>query len=315
MLLAKEKSEHPVEIFFQDAPLLGHKILSGFNHLVSIEHIDGIAGNFSNQAMLSMSPGIDRLQIPSFHSAAADEQIVDASDWILTTNVRISDEARRVAEYIYSDLGLRRAAVMAAETSFGLGYHKAFIRRFKELGGEIVADHIHSVTDYDARSLLTKIRASKPEVIFFGTFGAYLGSAIRQTKELGIMVPIFTVYEAEDQSVVDSAGTNALEGIRYFVSYDQHPEFEKLYFARFNRKPTTFARNSYDASSLLIQANIECNFERFCVKNWLYRVKGFEGVSGKFDIQSDGATNKNLFMHEYRNGKFQPAHDAIHKLK
>jgi branched-chain amino acid transport system substrate-binding protein len=309
MQLAQEQSEYPVKLFFEDAPPLGHKIMSGFNQLVSIDQIDGIAGNFSNQAMLSMAPGIERLQLPAFHTAAADEQILAASDWVLTTNVRISDEARKVAEHMHAELGFRRVAVLAAETSFGQGYRKAFVARFKELGGEIVADQIHSVTDSDMRTLISKIRLSKPEAIFLGTFGSFLGNAVRQIKQQGIKAPLFTVYEAEDQSVIDSAGTSALEGIRYYVSYTSQRQFEDLYLARFKHMPSTFARNSYDATRLLTQGNIECAFERICVKNWLYRVKNFQGVSGTFDIESDGGTKKKLFMHEFRDGKFQSVVD------
>ena len=117
------------------------------------------------------------------------------------------------------------------------------------------------------------------------------------------------MYEVEDPSVVSTAGNGALEGIRYFVSYAKNEKFEETYRARFGTLPQTFARNAYDAATLLISITIECNFDRWCVKEHLYQVKEYDGVSGTFDIEADGGARKPLYLHEYRDGAFRVALD------
>ncbi len=91
LLLAQEDSVHPIELSIEDAPLLGPSIVPALEKLVSVNGIDALAGNFSNHGMLLMSPVIERHQLPSFHSAAGDPQILAASDWIFAPNVRVSD--------------------------------------------------------------------------------------------------------------------------------------------------------------------------------------------------------------------------------
>jgi branched-chain amino acid transport system substrate-binding protein len=305
LVLAQLHSAHPVELVLEDAPLLGNQILSAFEKLVKVHRIDCLAGNFSNQGMLLMSPGIDRYQIPSFHTAAADDQILGASDWIFTSNVRTADEARAVAEYAFNSLRARRAAVLAIETSFGAGYRKAFISRFQELGGHVVADEQQQTTGLDVRTQMLKVRGAKPDVVFLATFGPYLGMAARQLRQLGVGSSLLTVYEVEDPSVVATAGKDALQGIRYFVSYAENREFEQNYRAHFGAEPQTFARNAYDAARLLVDTTVRCNFERQCAKAQLYRVRGYQGVSGSFDIDADGGTRKSLHLHQYRDGAFR----------
>jgi len=255
--------------------------------------------------MLLMSPGIDRSQLPAFHTAAADDQILGASEWIFTSNVRTADEAHAVAEYAFSTLGARRAAVLAVETSFGLGYRRAFIDRFQELGGEIVADELQQTSELDVRSQALKLRAATPDMIFLATFGPYLGVATRQLRQFGVTSPLLTVYEVEDPSVLASAGKNALEGTQYFVSYSTNEEFEQSYRARFGTEPRTFARNAYDAARILVDATVSCNFDRSCTRAQLHRIKNYQGASGTFDIEADGGARKSLYLHEFRNGAFR----------
>ena len=131
LLLAKEHSKYPVDIRVEDAPLLGGQILTAFEKLVTVDKVDALAGNFSNPGMLMISRGIEHHLLPAFHTAAADDQILAASDWIVTSNVRTADEACAVAEHVFNKVGARKAAVLAVETSFGLGYRKAFISRFQ----------------------------------------------------------------------------------------------------------------------------------------------------------------------------------------
>lgn len=305
ILLAQEQSLMPVQLFFEDAPILGEQILSAFNHLTNINKIDAIAGNFSNQAMLLMANGINRLQIPTFHTAAIDEQILASSDWIFSTNVRVADEAHKIAERLFFEKKIKRVAVLAVETSFGLGYRKAFIAKFEELGGVIVADELHQVGELDFRTQILKLKSKNPEAYFLATFGNYLGNAVKQIKNLQISELLFSVYETEDQSVLESAGAKALEGIEYFVSYQENLEFAASYFKRFNKTPTTFAMNAYDATQLLIQAYQHCKFDRVCVKDQLYKTKNYQGVSGRFDIHKDGGSRKQFILHGFHNGKFQ----------
>jgi branched-chain amino acid transport system substrate-binding protein len=305
LLLAQEDSTQPVELAIEDAPLLGNRILTAFEKLLRVDRIDCLAANFSNQGMLLMADSINRHQLPAFHSAAADEQILAASEWIFTSNVRVADEAYAVAEHVFNVLKARRAAVLAVQTSFGLGYRKAFMQRFEQLGGQVVADEVQEVSDLDVRTQALRVRAAKPEVVFLATFGPLLGSAVKQMKQLGVTTPLLTVYEAEDPSVVASAGTSALEGIRYFVSYSGVSKFEQRYRERFGEEPQTFARNAYDAAQLLIEATVACNFDRMCVRERLYEVRGYRGVSGTFDIEADGGTKKAFHLHEYRQGRFR----------
>jgi branched-chain amino acid transport system substrate-binding protein len=300
-----------VEAYFDDTPFSGSGVISSLRKLASVDKVDAITGNFSNVAMALMAPELQKLKLPTFHTAAADNLIYDSNDWVLTTNIKIPDEAAEMARVVFEKFKMRRVAVLFVQTNFGDAYHQAFVENFKKLGGEITTIQNFEISATDSRAQLTKIRATKPDGVFFGAFGPFLGFSLKQARELGIKCPFFSVYESEDTSVLDSAGV-AANGLYYLVtssitSSEKFHAYRDRYFAKYHLEPGTFGANAYDAATLMTQALKKCNRDRECTKNELYQIKDFEGVSGSFSIAADGAARKKFVLRTIEDGKFVDA--------
>ena len=298
-----------VELTFEDVPMTGLKAVSGFRKLIEIDRVDAIAGNFSNVALASAAPLIEKSKILTFHTAAADPLLLDSGDYIVTTNVRIKDEASAMAEYLIRNQKFSRVAVISIQTNFGQAYRNFFIERFKALGGEITADETFEIADTEYKSQLLKIRSANPEAIYGACFGPFLGRAMKHGRELGIKAPWFSVYESEDSSVLEAAA-GASEGLRYFVtssegSNPRYKEFRARYFERFQMEPGTFGSNSYDAAMILGKTLHRCKRDPDCAFREIYALKDYPGVSGTFSLEPDGATRKNFVLREIRSGAFK----------
>jgi branched-chain amino acid transport system substrate-binding protein len=303
--LSKEGIE--IKVVYEDIPLSGEKVISGFNRLSKVEKVDGIAGNFSNVAMAAIAPLATKAELPVFHTAANDELILNGGDFVLSTNIRIKDEAYQMAEYLFN-AGLKMVAVLSIQTNFGQAYRDHFKTRFVALGGEIVADETFEIEDTDYKSQITKIRSKNPQAVYAACFGQFLGYSLKQAKALGVKAPFFSVYESEDTSVLDSAD-GAAEGLRYFVttsvtSSGAYKVFRDKYLSKFGREPGTFGSNAYDATLLLGRALYKCNKDRKCALESLYLTKDFPGVSGTFSIERDGATTKKFVLREVQGRSF-----------
>jgi branched-chain amino acid transport system substrate-binding protein len=292
----------------ENAPFSGQEVITAYRKLVTVDKIQALAGNFSNVALLSLANEFNKTKTPAMHTAAMDDQILAASKgWIFSTNTRVQDEAEALAKYAY-DSGARDAAVITIQTNFGEAYRKFFVEKFKALGGKIVADESYQLTDSDYRSQVVRIKQKSPDILMGATFGHFLGLALKQAREAGITCPFISVYESEDQSVLDAAGGYA-EGLRYFVSYDPRPgtkteAFRKRFKETYGIEPGTFALNSYDATMLLADGIQACKADATCLKDYLLKVKDYEGVSGKLSINPDGSANKQFYLREIKAGAF-----------
>ena len=135
-----------------------------------------------------------------------------------------------------------------------------------------------------------------------------MGRALKHGRELGLKAPFFSVYESEDDSVLDAAGSSA-DGLQYFVTASEgsNPKFKEFrlrYLDRYRVEPGTFASNSYDATMILGHALQKCRRDRSCALKEIYGIQGYPGVSGIFSIQSDGAAQKSFVLRTVRAGKF-----------
>jgi branched-chain amino acid transport system substrate-binding protein len=300
-----------IALHFEDTPMSGPGVLSAFRKLNDTLKVSGIAGNFSNVAMLTMAPVLRKSHVVAMHTAAMDDEILAAGQGVVfSTNTRVRDEAARMAKYAF-DSGYRRVAIITIETNFGVEYRKHFKAAFEVLGGVVVADESYQLGDIDFRAQLTRVRAAKPDAIFAATFGHFLGLTIRQARELGEKAQILSVYEAEDESVLAAAGRHA-DGLRYFVSYDPSGTaassgVRNRLAQRLGKTPSTFSLNAYDATILLANALISCKGTGPCVSDWLRSVKAYEGVSGVFSITDDGAAERSFHLREIREGRFSSA--------
>jgi branched-chain amino acid transport system substrate-binding protein len=298
-------------LHFEDTPMSGPGVLSAFRRLNDSLKVAGIAGNFSNVAMLTMAPALTKSHVVAMHTAAMDDEILSAAQGsVFSTNTRVRDEAVRMAKYAF-DSSYHRVAIVTIETNFGIEYRKHFKAAFETLGGSVVADESYQLGDIDYRTQLARVRAAQPDAIFAATFGHFLGLTIRQARELGVREQILSVYEAEDESVLSAAGRHA-DGLRYFVSYDPSGTEVSLQVRsrlaqRLGKTPSTFSLNAYDATILLAKAMISCRAKKPCVSDWLRRVKTYDGVSGVFSIAADGAAERSFHLREIKEGRFSSA--------
>lgn len=83
-------------------------------------------------------------------------------------------------------LGLRRLAVIDDRTAYGQGLADAFAAAVKAAGGEVVKREYTSDKDIDFRAILTLLRSTTAEAIFFAGYDGQAGAMARQMRELGM---------------------------------------------------------------------------------------------------------------------------------
>ena len=106
-----------------------------------------------------------------------------------TFRVVSNDEqlGRALGRYAVKEMGARRIAVVDDRTAYGQGLATEFVKGLKQQGGAAVVakEFTHDkATDFGA--ILTKIKAARPDLVFFGGMNAVAGPMLRQMKQLGL---------------------------------------------------------------------------------------------------------------------------------
>jgi branched-chain amino acid transport system substrate-binding protein len=221
-------------------------------------------------------------------------------------NARNDAHGWNCALFMKRNLKAKRVAILNEKVAYCENMAKETIAGLKKLGiTDIMQETIvGGAKDYSA--VLTKIKAYKPDVLFFiATTAPDQAIGVRQTKELGINTIFFGTEGARDKKDFIEAAEGAAEGAYvYHFAPDIYaiPE-AKNYIEKFESKYGTlsgFGPPAYEAMNILLtaidQAAEDGKITRKEVVEKLHQINNYKGILGfpvTFDQKGDlkgGAT-------------------------
>ena len=170
-------------------------------------------------------------------------------------------QGRAMAEYVFNELGLTKAAAIHDGDPYTEGLASVFSDSFVELGGEIVAFEAEAADATNVEPLLTSIAAAEPEIIYYPVF-IPLGSLITKTaKEIdgleGVILAAADGVQSPD--FLDASGDAAtgmyVSGPDLGFGNDTYTAFLETYQSEYGSEPTApFHAHAYDATNMLLDA-------------------------------------------------------------
>ncbi len=159
------------------------------------------------------------------------------------------------------DRGLRRAFVIDDNESYGRGIADVFAAAFPAAGGTVLGrEHLTSFA-LDYKALLTKIRASAPDAIFFGGIVSTGGAVLRrQMADVGLdRVAYLGGDGLANPEYVPLAGRAAENTYFTLIAPDveRFPParaFRSAYRARFGSEPGNYSAGAYAAARVALAA-------------------------------------------------------------
>ncbi|MES2216007.1 MAG: ABC transporter substrate-binding protein [Patescibacteria group bacterium] len=296
-----------IDILYEDA-CLPKDITSAVQKLITIEKVK-VINQFCAVGIVPSLEITEPAKVINVEVAANVDDLLGKT-YFFSPNFAVRDNAKTIAEFAANELKTKRAAFIYYNTPFGKDYTKYTSARFKELGGEVVADEMTNLDVTDFRTNLSKIKSLKPDVIFVTQLTGALGTILKQARDLGISVAIIGNYQNEDPTVLSVAGA-AAEG---FIISSADPAalsqnysgFSTSFEATFKVKPDVFASNAYDALHLEVAAIKACGDDTDCMRSEIHKVTDYQGVSGVITINKDGVAIKPTIFKVVKNGAFIP---------
>ncbi|MGA3024642.1 MAG: ABC transporter substrate-binding protein [Bryobacteraceae bacterium] len=232
-----------------------------------------------------------RAELPIVNSAATDPTIPETIiPWYFTTLQDDRVQCYTLARHIYTELGLKRIAILRINDRygrFGVGKFKDASRR---LGHPVIIEQKFMPGDTDFRRELRIIRESRVDGILVWADAHEAGGILKQAREAGMKQPVFGGFRTYGDDLLKNAGA-AAEGFQFVYPYDplrSDPawvDFQKRYEAKYGEKVTAFSALSYDTMNVLLDAICRAGLNRGIIRDALYGITEYDGVTGhmKFD--------------------------------
>lgn len=312
--------EKSIEIVAFDDRSDPKEAVSVANRIVSDPAVIGVVGHFNSGCSIPASriyaqAGLPMLSPASSNPKLTEQQLSPQWTWkrsVFRVNTTDNVQGAYGAEFMRKGLKAKRVAIIHDKEAYGQGVAEEFRKRFVEIGGTVVAFEGLQRGDRDFRSLLTRIKATDPDAIYFGGMFSEGGILVRQTRDIGFKGPFVTCEANYDPSFIEVAG-RAAEGA-YVTFLGSPPELLPSavdFVARYRKRYPNEELKSYDAygyevASILLDALEKVGPDRDKIITYLQGLK-YEGVLGVTAFDEKGDTlNKTVTLFTVKNGKFEP---------
>jgi ABC-type branched-subunit amino acid transport system substrate-binding protein len=240
----------------------------------------------------STDPTIPETIIPWYHTVIQDDRV----------------QGYTLARHIYSELGLKRVALLRVNDRygrFGVGKFKDASRR---LGHPVVIEQKFIRGDTDFRHQLQVIQDSRVDAIVLWNDIAPTAMILQQMQELGMKQRVFGSHRTIGDKLIELAGS-AAEGFEAVFPYDptradaRWVEFQGRYEAIYHEKPDHFAALAYDQMRILLDAICRGGLNKGRIRDSLTGLTGYKGVTGDMLFDPNCKNVAPLFLARVHDGQ------------
>ena len=276
--------------------------------------VSGVIGHLNSGTSIPASKIYSDAGIPQISPSATNPKFTRSG--YKTTFRVVADDVHlggTLGRYAVNNVKGKSIAVIDDRTAYGQGVAEEFEKAVKAAGGQLVGHEFTTDKASDFMSILTTLKAKKPDVVFFGGMDAVAGPMIRQMKSLGInakfmggdgictaeLAKLAGDAMADGQVICAEAG--GVEGQQKKGMED----FYARYKTRFNIDVQVYAPYVYDALNVMVDSMVRAKSSdpaKYLPE--LAKTSGYKGVTGTitFDAKGD-IKNGALTLYTYKAGK------------
>jgi branched-chain amino acid transport system substrate-binding protein len=240
----------------------------------------------------AMAPILQEARIPMVTPISTSPEVTRIGDCIFRACYTDRLQGKLLAEFALNELKAKRAAVLINTNSeYSLGLARFFRDRFGKNGQVVLElDYLQRTTDF--RSLLEKVQAAEPDVVFVPGYPRDSVYIIRQARQMGIQSAILGADGWNDVMYEYAGGE--LEGSYY--SQHWHPEVpdnrSRAFYERYSAKHRMFRAGlvalTYDTVRLIADAIRRAgSVEAEDIRAALAGTKDFNGITGRIEFDEN----------------------------
>lgn len=299
----------PVKLVLGDSKNQPKDGVAEFKKLVEIDKVPAIISTMTGVILPQFALSREA-KVPMIAVGAITPEIRKGGPTVFSNYPLADDEEREIAEYAIKTLGLKEAAVVYENSSYGKTLSAIFIEEFKKAGGTIVGQEVIEKGGRDFRSQLTRIGATRAPLIVAYAYYAEAGLLVRQASELGIKAQFMSHGSVQNKAFGEIAGPAANGFISGSPRWDENAPnvqaFIERYRKRWNREPDLYGPYFYDAVKMYAAAIEKGGDTPAGILTALKGLKDFPGINGVMNFGPDNVVLLPLRFVKFENGNWVP---------
>jgi len=279
--------------------------------LITVKNAVAILGPMISSDCKAAAPIAQDEEVVLFSPSATNPAVTTIGPYIFRACFLDSFQGQTIAEFAAKQLKTKRMAILVENgNDYAKGLADYTKTAFTKAGGAVVAVEYFAKGEKDFSSLLTKIKSVKPDVIVVPSYYDTVALCVKQTREMGMKVPMMGGDGWDSPKMQEIAGAKNLNNTFYtnhYTSLDPVPKvqnFVKAYRARYHKMPDTLAALGYDTGYVLFDAIKRArSADKAQIRAALAVTANFQGVTGSITMGKDRNPIKSISVLELKDGK------------
>ena len=232
------------------------------------QKVAGLVGHLQSGTSIPAASVYSRCDLPNITASASNPDLTKPG-YKTTFRLIANDNAlgADLAVYAADTLKLKKVAVIDDRTAYGQGVASVFKATALQKGMAVVAEEFTNDKATDFMAILTKIKSTKPDAIFYGGLDAQAGPMLRQMVQLGLGDAKFFGGDALcTEKLPELAGKSPIlknvtcaTGGASVAKMQGGAEWKKRYDAKFPGQFQIYSPYAYDAAMVLVDAMKRAN--------------------------------------------------------
>jgi len=249
-----------IELVIEDGECQPAKTVSAAEKLIQKDKVPVLSGAFCSSATIAAMSVAQKYKVPLLSGVSSKSDLTErGNEWFFRSAETDGLLARAFAKILVEQLDLKKIAYIGVNDDWGRGGISEFSSQIEALGGESVQKLYfdHGTTDF--YTMLTRVRASKPDGVFVAAETQDGSILVKQMKEIGLQSKIFGVGSWATADFANLAG-EAAEGIHAAVPYahtidrPENKRFVEEYKKAYGELPGKYSAAGYNALNILMDA-------------------------------------------------------------
>jgi branched-chain amino acid transport system substrate-binding protein len=221
--------------------------------LISQEKVQLLIGEWCSSASVAVAQVANDEKIPLLVNISTADQIAgDAGPYAFQSSMQNRYSQQREAALLEKDFKFDSVAIIVENNDFGLTFRKNMVALMQKAGKKVVLDVTQDRNDTNWYATITRIPASKPDLVIVSISAVQAANFVKQYAEAGIATPLFSDYPPPprifERQVGMQAGKIGLVRAAFFVKSETNTPAQKEFVVKLEARAQKELNEAHDVT-------------------------------------------------------------------
>jgi branched-chain amino acid transport system substrate-binding protein len=242
-----------IELVFGDSQCEPRPAHDQAQRLISQEKVQLLIGEWCSSASVAVAQVANDEKIPLLVNISTADQIAgDAGPYAFQSSMQNRYSQQREAALLEKDFKFESVAIIVENNDFGLTFRKNMVALMQKAGKKVVLDVTQDRNDTNWYSTITRIPASRPDLVIVSISAVQAANFVKQYAEAGITTPLFSDYPPPprifERQVGMQAGRIGLVRAAFFVKSETNTPAQKEFVAKLEARAQKELNEAHDVT-------------------------------------------------------------------